>query len=414
MQVVDITLLLFTLTSLVSDVAFGSVLRDTCNDNAVNECRQIPRFATDAARLMEYRNLGRSGLLVSRLSFGAWITFGNFSDDHAYELMRLCLDAGINFFDNAEAYHDGLAEEVMGRALKRLESEYPLPRSRLVLSTKIFFGTERGSSRPGRWVPNSIGLSRKHIIEGLSASLVRLQVDYVDVVFAHRPDSRTPMEEVVRGFNFVIDKGMALYWCTSEWSAEQIEDAWHIADRLGLVGPVCEQPQYSMLHRRRFESEYLPLYQHRGMGTTIWSSLSSGVLTGKYNDGIPPDSRLAQTDASYILNQFKNGKRHADIGGWSEIIRRVSALSPIAESINCTMAQLAIAWCLRNHDVTTVILGATKQSQLADNFGALSCATRLDNNVLHSIEEVLKNAPVAGQTGQEPTIDWNPNPTAAR
>lgn len=258
-------------------VAHASVLRDSCDARDDGGCASIPGSATEAASLMEYRQLGRSGLLVSRLSYGAWITFSSFTDTEAYHLMRLCVDAGINFFDNAEAYNDGLAEEVMGRALKRLEIEYPLPRSRVVVTTKIFFGTDRGNDKPGRWVPNSKGLSRKHIMEGLAASLRRLQVDYVDVVFAHRPDPHTPMEEVVRAFNHVIDRGLAFYWCTSEWSAAELKEAYAVADRLNLVGPVCEQPQYSMLQRQRFEGEYRELYDTRGLGTTIWSSLSSGT-----------------------------------------------------------------------------------------------------------------------------------------
>lgn len=402
---------------LIFTLANASVLRDSCDAREAGGCASIPSAATEAASLMEYRNLGRSGLLVSRLSFGAWITFGSFTDDEAYNLMRLCVDAGINFFDNAEAYNDGLAEEVMGRALKRLEREYPLPRSRIVVTTKIFFGTERGDDKPGRWIPNSKGLSRKHIVEGLAASLKRLQVGYVDVVYAHRADPHTPMEEIVRAFNHVIDKGMAFYWCTSEWSAAELSEAYAVADRLGLVGPICEQPQYSMLQRQRFEGEYRSLYETRGLGTTIWSALSSGVLTGKYNAGIPADSRLARSDSSWILKQFRSGGRHKEIGGWDEIIKRVAALAPIAASINCTMAQLALGWCLKNDDVTTVILGATKLSQLEDNFGALKCATNIDPTVLSAIEAVLDNAPpvdaslIVSLASKNAAVDWNPNPS---
>ena len=401
---------------LLLSVAHASVLRDSCDARTGGGCASIPASASEAASLMEYRQLGHSGLLVSRLSYGAWITFASFSDDEAYNLMRLCVDAGINFFDNAEAYNDGLAEEVMGRALKRLEVEYPLPRSRIVVTTKIFFGTDRGSDKPGRWIPNSKGLSRKHIVEGLTASLHRLQVDYVDVVFAHRPDPHTPMEEIVRAFNHVIDQGMAFYWCTSEWSAAELTEAYAVADRLNLVGPVCEQPQYSMLQRQRFEGEYRELYDTRGLGTTIWSSLSSGVLTGKYNEGIPEGSRLARSDSSWILTQFRSGGRHKEVGGWDEIIKRVASLAPIAKSIECTMAQLAIGWCLKNEDVTTVILGATKLSQLEDNFGALKCATRMGASVMDQIEAVLDNAPVVGAPIPIPDtpVDWNPNPTANR
>ena len=271
------------------------------------ECTVSNPVAAAAASAMPYVNLGRSGLLVSRLSFGAWITFGTTVDeDKAYDLLKLCLDAGINFFDNAEAYGSGVAEEVMGRALKRLEKDYPLPRSHFVLTTKIFFGTSRGTQR-SRWVPNQKGLSRPPGVEGIMASLQRLQVDYVDVVFAHRPDDHTPMEEIVRAFNHVIERGFAFYWCTSEWSAEQIRDAISTAERLHLIAPICEQPQYNMLHRERMENEYARLFRDTGYGTTIWSALSSGLLTGKYNDGIPEGSRLSKNNANYILKGFQDG-----------------------------------------------------------------------------------------------------------
>lgn len=367
-------------------------------------CTVVSEAAARANQIMPYVNLGRSGLLVSRLSYGAWISFGTTVDEEkAFNIMKLCLDAGINFFDNAEAYGSGVAEEIMGRALKRLEKEYPIPRSHFVLTTKIFFGTSRGVSRK-RWVANQRGLSRKHIIEGTLASLARLQVDYVDVVFAHRPDDHTPMEEIVRGFNYLIDHGLAFYWCTSEWSAQQIRHAINVAERLRLVAPICEQPQYNMLHRHRMEVEYVPLFQDTGMGTTIWSALSSGILTGKYNDGIPEGSRLSQENAGYILRAFKEGTRHQEIGGWDEILERVKKLKPISERIGCTMPQLAIAWVLKNKDATTVILGATKISQIEDNLGALDCLKMLDLATMREIDDAIGNKPA-------PAKDWNPNPS---
>jgi voltage-dependent potassium channel beta subunit len=397
-------LLLLLLGRVVAAMATGT--DSTCTlHGGVSECVVSNPIAAAAAARMPYARLGRSGLLVSRLSYGAWITFGTTVDEKkAYEILKLCLDAGINFFDNAEAYGSGIAEEVMGRALKRLEKEYPLPRSHYVLTTKIFFGTSRGKER-SRWVPNQKGLSRKHVIEGTMASLARLQVDYVDVVFAHRPDEHTPMEEVVRAFNHVIERGFAFYWCTSEWSAEQIRHAIMIADKLGLIAPICEQPQYNMLHRDRMEREYSSLFRDTGYGTTIWSALSSGLLTGKYNDGIPPSSRLSQASAEYILRAFKDGSRHREIsGGWDAILDRVRKLRPIADRLECTMAQLAIAWVLKNEHVTTVILGATKQSQIEDNLGSLNCLARIDGKVLAEIDTIMGNKP-------NPTKDWNANPS---
>jgi len=373
-----------------------------------HECSAVPVIpaALNASRRMEYRYLGRSGLLVSRLSYGAWITFGGAVDeDRAFKIMKLCLDAGINMFDNAEAYNDGLAEVVMGQALKRLEKEYPLPRSHVVITTKIFFGTARGSKKPNsRWVPNTKGLSRKHVVEGLKASLKRLQLSYVDVVFAHRPDMHTPMEEIVRAFTHVIDQGMAFYWCTSEWSAEQIQQAIMVANHRGLIAPVCEQPQYNMLHRERFEVEYAPLYSAYDYGTTIWSSLSSGVLTGKYNDGIPEGSRLSLESAAYILRGFKDATRHTGLG-WDAILDRVRRLQPVADRLQCTMAQLAVAWVLKNERVTTVILGATKLHQLEDSFGSLAVVERLDTATMAEIDSILANAPAGVR-------DWNPNPSS--
>ena len=404
------------LVSHASPVAVPEATATACTLSDVGQvCTVDSPAAADAAKRMEYRRLGRSGLLVSRLSFGAWITFGEQVDeDRAYEIMKLCLDAGINLFDNAEAYNAGLAERVMGKAFKRLESEYPLPREHYVVTTKIFFGTARGhgpTANRNRWVPNQRGLSRKHIIEGTRASLRRLQMDYVDVIYAHRPDVHTPMEEIVRGFNHVIEQGQAFYWCTSEWSAKQIEEAMNVAARLSLIPPICEQPQYNMLHRTRFEQEYKPLYEKYDYGTTIWSSLSSGVLTGKYNKGIPEGSRLSLKSANYILKQFQDGARHTGLT-FDDVLDKVRSLSSIAEQLKCTMAQLAVAWCLKNDRVTSVILGATKTYQLEDNFGALRVYDQLlldeNKNIMNDIEKILDNRPGGNE---EKVYDWNVNPS---
>ena len=374
--------------------------------STTGECSVESKVASDAAAQMEYRRLGNSGLLVSRLSYSAWITFGEQVDEQkAFEIMKLCIDAGINLFDNAEAYNGGLAEIVMGKALQRLVLEYPIPREHLVITTKIFFGTARGHGKHldrDRWVPNQRGLSRKHIVEGTKASLKRLQLDYVDVVYAHRYDKHTPMEEIVRAFNWVIDQGMAFYWCTSEWSSADIRHAIEVARRLGMVGPICEQPQYNMLHRARFESEYLPLYKDYDYGTTIWSALSSGMLTGKYNNGIPEGSRLSLESASYILKAFQDGSRHKGMT-FDDVVDVARKIGAIALRLGCSTAQLAVAWVLKNEHVTSVILGATKLHQLEDTFGALHVASDLlDGATMDEIEGVLGNKPDAER-------DWNPN-----
>jgi len=249
---------------------------------------------------MEYRHLGKTGIKVSVLSYGAWVTHGNTVDeDLAYQCMKLAYDRGCNFFDNAEIYMNGKAEEVMGAALKKMFSQDKISRESLVITTKVFFGT-------GLAGQNTKGLSRKHIIEGVTASLKRLDLPYVDVVFCHRPDPDTPIEETVRAMNWLIDQGQAFYWGTSEWSAERIQEAITCAKDLKLIAPCCEQPQYNVLHRTRFESEYYPLYKNHGYGTTIWSPLASGVLSGKYSsfdpDKVPKDSRLNNETHAWLIN----------------------------------------------------------------------------------------------------------------
>jgi len=334
---------------------------------------------------MEYRFLGNSGLLVSVVSLGAWITWGvQISDDDAYECMKEAYDRGCNFFDNAEGYGSGKAEVTMGKCIKRLNVD----RSSLVISTKIYFG--------GAGI-NLRGLSRKHIIEGLTASIKRMELDYVDLVFAHRPDDQTPMEEIVRAFNYCIDKGLAFYWGTSEWSSEQISKAHAVAERLGLVGPVMEQPQYNMFHRTRFESEYAGLYRDYGLGTTIWSPLASGLLTGKYGkDSFPADSRLGG-EMTWLKQQLVSGDglNGLDEKNFDTILQRLDSLKVLCGKLNCTLPQLSIAWCIKNPNVSTVITGASKPSQVVENFAALDVAHKLTPAIMDEIESILKNKPAA-------------------
>ena len=329
---------------------------------------------------MEYRFLGASGLKLSALSFGAWVTFGDQVDDEiAYECMKEAYDAGVNFFDNAEAYASGKAEVVMGKVIKKAGWK----RSDLVISTKIFWGGDG---------PNDTGLSRKHIIEGTHAALQRLQMEYVDLIFCHRPDLHTPIEETVRAMNHIIAQGKAFYWGTSEWSAQQITEAHMLALREHLIPPLMEQPQYHMFHRERVEKEYKPIYKEFGMGTTIWSPLASGLLTGKYNQDIPEDTRISLEGYEWLHERFKS----------EEYLRRlnqVDRLIPIAEELGCSMAQLALAWCLINPDVSTVITGASHPSQVAENMKSLDVVERLSDDILERIETILDNKP-------EPESDW--------
>ncbi len=323
---------------------------------------------------MKYRYLGNSGLQVSALSFGSWVTFGSQVDiDKAVELMTIAYDAGVNFFDNAEVYSNGLAETIMGEAIKKTGWK----QKDLVLSTKIFWGGEGHNER---------GLSRKHIIEGLDGSLARMGVEYVDLIFAHRPDIHTPIEETVRAFNHVINQGKAFYWGTSEWSAQQIMQAYAIARQEHLIPPLMEQSQYNMFHRDRIEKEYHRLYTEIGLGTTIWSPLASGLLTGKYNQGIPKDSRANLEGYEWLRTRFTDEKAKAQI-------EKVIKLASVAEIIGCTTAQLAIAWCLLNPNVSTVITGASKASQVKDNMKAIDIVDKLVPEVVETIEEILDNKP---------------------
>lgn len=319
---------------------------------------------------MEYRRLGRSGLKVSALSLGAWVTYGSqVGEDIAYACMTEAFDGGVNFFDNAEAYASGKAEVVMGNVIRRAGWK----RSDLVISTKLFWGG------PG---PNDKGLSRKRIVEGTERSLSRLQLDYVDLLFCHRPDPETPIEETVRAMNHVIAQGKALYWGTSEWSAAEIAEAGEIAKRQHLHAPAMEQPQYHMLHRDRVEREYARLYDDLGLGLTIWSPLASGLLTGKYDQGAVPGTRAELPGMEWLREELLGASARPKI-------EKVKKLKPIADRLGCTRAQLAIAWCLKNPRVSSVITGATRREQVKENLGALAVAGRLTSDVMGEIERVL-------------------------
>lgn len=323
---------------------------------------------------MLYRRLGSSGLQVSALSLGAWVTMGSqIDEDVSFECMSAAYDAGVNFFDNAEAYASGEAEVVMGNVIKRAGWK----RSDLVVSTKIYWG--------GKGV-NDRGLSRKHVLEGTWAALKRLQLDYVDMLFCHRPDADTPIEETVRAMSFMIDQGLVFYWGTSEWSAEQLWQAYMIARREHLHPPQMEQPQYNMLHRERVEKEYAALYDAIGLGTTIWSPLASGILSGKYNDGIPAGSRFSLGNMSWLQKSIEGPEGEAKLA-------KVRALKAIAAELGCTQSQLALAWCLVNPHVSTVITGASRKEQVQENMAALDVLPLLTTDVLERIEDVLQNKP---------------------
>ena len=320
---------------------------------------------------MEYRRLGKSGLKVSALSLGSWLTFGKqISDDVAEELMVAAYENGINFFDNAEIYARGKSEIVMGNILAKQNWS----RDSYIVSSKVFWGGD---------LPTQTGLSRKHVFEACHAALKRLQVDYLDLYFCHRPDPETPIEETVWAMNDLIRQGKVLYWGTSEWSSQQIMEAFHVARREHLIPPTMEQPQYNMLHRQRFEVEYERIFSEMGYGSTIWSPLASGVLTGKYNDGFPEDTRLGMKCLEWLKEKVIN----------DENIRISRELSKVAADLGCKLPSLAIAWCLKNPHVSTVILGGSKKHHLIDNLKALEVAEKIDASVSEKIEEILNNKP---------------------
>jgi len=324
---------------------------------------------------MKYRRLGGSGLEVSKLSFGSWVTFGNQVDEAAAEkLMTAAYDAGINFFDNAEAYAGGASEQIMGKVLTKLG----WGRDTFCVSSKVYWGGE---------LPTQRGLSRKHVVDACHAALARLQVDYLDLYFCHRPDLNTPIEETVRTMHDLITQGKVLYWGTSEWSAEQIRQAHAVARQWGLHAPTMEQPQYNMFARDRVEREYHRLYGEVGLGTTIWSPLASGVLTGKYDDGVPEGSRMDLEVYKWLREQTLETEE-----GLTKLDRS-RKLAAVATDLGISRAQLALAWCLRNPNVSTVILGATKLKQLEENIAAADKVELLTDEVMARIDDILGNTP---------------------
>ncbi|OCH95721.1 Aldo/keto reductase [Obba rivulosa] len=339
---------------------------------------------------MPFRRLGGSGLRVPLFSLGGWLTLGGtVVGDPVKDIIKTAFENGINMFDTAEGYAKGQSEIEMGRVIKELG----LRRTDLIITTKLFWGPNGG--------PNDTGLSRKHIIEGTKASLQRLQLDYVDVIFAHRPDPTVPMEEVVRAFNWVIDQGWAFYWATSEWSAREIEEAHHAATKFGLTGPIAEQCQHHMFHRERPEKEYAPLYKKYDIGTTVWSPLASGLLTGKYNNGIPEGSRLAAHK-----DFFKDTLKSLSEEDGRKKLEKVKALSEFAEKkLGCSVTHLALAWVARNPNTSTVILGASKPEQIVDNLNALEVIPKLTPEVLDEIEAILDNKPSPVPTWGRPSLD---------
>lgn len=323
---------------------------------------------------MEYRRLGKSGLQISVLSLGSWLTFGKqIGDDVAEQLMVKAYDQGVNFFDNAEIYARGQSEIVMGNILKKMGWE----RSSFVVSSKVYFGD-------GGKKPNQTGLSHKHIMEACHASLRRLQVEYIDLYFCHRPDKQTPIEETVRAMNILIQQGKIFYWGTSEWSAQEIMEAHMVAQRLNLAGPVMEQPEYNMFHRHKVEVEYSQIYKTVGLGTTIWSPLASGVLTPKYLSDTPTDTRLAMTGMEWLKNTALTPQR----------IEKARQLNELANELGVTLPKLAVAWCLTNPNVSSVILGASKVAQLEETLQSLEIVPLLTNEVMQRIETILDNKPV--------------------
>ncbi len=325
---------------------------------------------------MNYRRMGRTGLQLSEFSFGSWVTFGrqvHFKE--ATSLMAAAYDAGINFFDNAEGYEAGESERLMGKALAQLE----WPRDSFVVSSKVFWGGDKPTQR---------GLSRKHVFDACHAALSRLQVDYLDLYYCHRPDIDTPIQETVAAMTDLVRQGKVMYWGTSEWNAQQISEAWAFAKAEHMVAPVVEQPEYNLLSRDKVEREYMPLYDLTGLGLTIFSPLSMGLLTGKYIDGIPPDSRLALPEYKW-LRDVKLGDDNA------EGLTKVKQLAEIAKSLGVPLHHLALNWCLANQHVSSVILGVSKMTQLQDNLNALNSSDVLNADILKQLDQILGNKPPA-------------------
>jgi len=309
---------------------------------------------------MEYRNLGKSGLKISCLSFGSWVTFVNqLTESTALTCMSIAHDHGVNFFDNAEAYANGKSEILMGKIFKKLKWS----RDSYIVSSKAFWGGE---------LPTQKGLSKKHIHDACNQALKRLQLDYLDLYYCHRPDPETPIEETVYAMNDLITQGKILYWGTSEWSAAEIDYAFQVADKFNLRGPTMEQPQYNLLYRERFEKEYAPIFKNYGLGTTIWSPLASGVLSGKYMNRMPNKHRFKVKGYEWLKDELLQ----------EEFLPKLNLIKKIADELGVTMAQLSIAWCLKNQNVSSVILGASKKNQLKENLAALEVYDMLNEEIM--------------------------------
>ena len=325
---------------------------------------------------MEYRYLGKSGLQLSVLSFGSWVSFSKqINDKVADELMGIAYDQGVNFFDNAEVYALGESEKMMGRVLKKKKWD----RTSYTVSSKVFFGCRGKANKP-----NQMGLSRKHIMEACEEALQRLQVDYLDLFFCHRPDKLSPIAETVWAMNHLIQQGKILYWGTSEWSGVEIMEAHRVAEQYKLIGPTMEQPQYNLFERNKVENEFAQIYKNQGLGTTIWSPLGSGLLSGKYNDGIPKNSRFALEGFGWLKDKWVLDDK----------VKKVKKLSELAAKLGVSTAALSIAWCIKNPNVTTAILGATKKQQLIENLKSLDVLPLLDASVMEKIESIMKTKPV--------------------
>lgn len=323
---------------------------------------------------MEYRRLGSSGLKLSVLSYGSWVTFANQVDkEKAKELMRTAYDVGVNFFDNAEVYADGQSEEIMGSAL----ADLGFSRDSYCVSSKVFWGGEHVTQK---------GLHRKHIMEACHKALKRLRVDYLDLYFCHRPDEDTPIIETVWAMHHLVEQGKILYWGTSEWSAQQIAEAILLAEKNNLIPPTMEQPQYNMFSRQRLEGEYLSLFEKYSYGTTIWSPLAGGILSGKYNTQIPQKSRANVSGLEWFRERITSKEGQ-------EQLEKVKKMTTISHQLGCSMTQLAIAWCLNNPNVSTVLLGASSISQLKENLKSLDFQNKIDTSIMDDIDEILGNKP---------------------
>ncbi|MDX9990642.1 MAG: aldo/keto reductase [Anaerolineales bacterium] len=321
---------------------------------------------------MEYRRLGRAGIKVSVLSFGSWVTFSNQVDiDAAADMMAAAYDAGVNFFDNAEVYAGGKSEQVMGAALKKLGWR----RGSYLVSTKFFWGLHKGINEQNT-------LNRKRLMEAMDASLKRFDLDYIDLIFCHRPDPETPIEETARAMHDIVASGRALYWGVSEWSADEIRAAWDVCDKYGWNKPAMEQPQYNLFWRKRVEDEYARLYEDIGLGTTIWSPLASGLLTGKYNNGIPEGSRGKLAGYEWLQEALTDSNR----------IEKVRKLQEVADGLGCSLAQLSIAWCAKNPNVSTVITGASRIAQVHENMKAIEVLPKLTSDVMTQIHAIVGKA----------------------